>query len=124
MADQHEIIGIVGGLGPYAHIDFENKLLESSRRLLDANTDGDYPEWILSSIPQTPDRTLALANKAPDPVPYLLRSLRRVHDSGAHFAVIPCNTAHHYIDQLRDEVPIPIISMNVMYRLKSHIWNS
>lgn len=100
-------IGIVGGLGPHAHLRFEQALLaavESPRR------DQDYPPWILSSMPGTPDRTDALLHGGPSPVPALLEGLRRVAHA-ADFAVIPCNTAHAFIDPLRRSSPLPVLSM-------------
>ena len=109
--NQQKIIGIVGGLGPYAHIDFEQKLLGAAQELTGATRDQDYPEWVLSSIPQTPDRTEAFLGKADDPAPYLLRSLSRLEQSGADFAVIACNTAHLYLDAIKDQIKIPILNM-------------
>ncbi len=117
---QVEIIGIVGGLGPFANLDFERKILESAQSILGASVDQDFPEWIVSSVPQTPDRTLAIQGKAPSPVPWLLRSLHRLQglrtedgleSVGADFAVITCNTAHAYLDELRAATRIPILSM-------------
>ncbi len=116
MLIQQHIIGIVGGLGPYAHLDFERKLLESASSIVGANSDQSYPEWIVSSVPQTPDRTKAIRGEAPDPLPWLVRSLRRLELAGddlppAGFATIPCNTAHHHLPRLRAAVAIPILSM-------------
>ena len=118
--EQKEIIGIAGGLGPFAHIDFERKLLESAQKLIGASEDQDFPEWILSSVPQTPDRTLSIRGEAPDSAPWLIRSLKRLERGGpgdendapgADFAVIPCNTAHHFLPRLREAVSIPIFDM-------------
>ncbi len=107
-----KVIGIVGGLGPYAHIEFELLLLAATvRRLGRPPRDQDYPEWVVSSIPGTPDRTLALLGRAPSPVPALLRSLHRLATAGADLAVIPCNTAHAFLDELRAGSPIPILDM-------------
>ena len=95
---QKEIIGIAGGLGPFAHIDFEHKLLQSAQKLVGAVADQDFPEWIVSSIPQTPDRTLSIRGEAQDSAPWLIRSLTRLERGGpggendapgADFAVIP-----------------------------------
>lgn len=109
---QSKIIGIAGGLGPYAHIEFERLLLQAAtRRLGRSPADQDYPEWVLSSIPNTPDRTLALLGQAPSPLPALQRSVQRLADAGADFAVIPCNTAHVFIDDLRAQASIPILDM-------------
>ena len=108
---QRRLIGIVGGLGPFAHLDFERKLLEAARELTGATADQDFPEWVLSSIPQTPDRTEAFLGHAEDPSPVLLRSLERVRRAGADFAVVACNTAHLFLAPLREESPLPILSL-------------
>ena len=110
------VIGIVGGLGPYAHVELERLILEAaSRRLGRALCDQDYPEWIVSSVPGTPDRTLALLGEVASPLPWLERSLRRLcgtpENPGADFAVIACTTAHAYLEELRRRVPLPILDM-------------
>ena len=108
---QERLIGIVGGLGPFAHIDFERKLLVAASTLIGARRDQDFPQWVLSSIPQTPDRTEAFFGEAEDPTPALLRSLERLRRAGADFAVVACNTAHLFLERLRDESPLPIVSL-------------
>ena len=108
---QERLIGIVGGLGPFAHVDFERKLLDAASELIGARRDQDFPQWVLSSIPQTPDRTEAFFGQAEDPTPVLLRSLERLRRSGADFAVVACNTAHLFLEGLRDESPLPIVSL-------------
>ncbi len=108
---QERLIGIVGGLGPFAHIDFERKLLDAARELIGARRDQDFPQWVLSSIPRTPDRTEAYFGEADDPTPVLLRSLERVQGAGADFAVIACNTAHLFLERVREQSPAPIVSL-------------
>ncbi len=108
---QERLIGIVGGLGPFAHIDFERKLLAAASEVIGARRDQDFPQWVLSSIPRTPDRTEAYFGEAEDPTPSLSRSLERLRGAGADFAVVACNTAHLFLARLRDESPLPIISL-------------
>ena len=112
---QKYVIGIVGGLGPRAHIDLEQKLLEAARSRVGASSDQEFPEWLLSSVPATPDRSQALAGEGPDPFEHLVESLRRISGSGgirgADFAIIACNTAHHYLRRLRSVAAIPIADM-------------
>ena len=108
---QERLIGIVGGLGPFAHIDFERKLLDAASELIGARHDQDFPQWVLSSIPQTPDRTEAYFGEADDPTPVLVRSLERLGRTGADFAVVACNTAHLFLERLREESPLPIVSL-------------
>lgn len=108
---QERLIGIVGGLGPFAHIDFERKLLDAASELIGARRDQDFPQWVLSSIPQTPDRTEAYFGEADDPTQALSQSLERLRGAGADFAVVACNTAHLFLKRLREESPLPIISL-------------
>jgi aspartate racemase len=103
------VLGIVGGLGPFSHVEFESRLLRAARERGGVRTEQDFPEWILSSVPQTPDRTAALAGAAADPLPWLLRSLHRL--AGADFAVIVCNTAHFVLPRLREVSPLPLIEL-------------
>jgi aspartate racemase len=109
-------IGIIGGLGPHAHIELERLLLRATiERLGRPPRDQDYPDWLVSSLPSTPDRTRALLGHGPSPVPALLESLRRLAGTPdtprADFAIIACNTAHAFIDELRTSSPLPILNM-------------
>jgi len=113
-------IGIVGGLGPFAHIELEQRLLKAAREILNAKNDQSFPEWLLSSIPKTPDRTAAICGLGESPVPMLIQSLKRLETSydkngniipGADFAIIACNTSHKFLPELRNQIKIPIIDM-------------
>ena len=101
------VIGILGGLGPAAHIALEQHLL---RLVSSVEMDQDYPPWVVSSLPQTPDRTLALQGVGASPVPCLVESLRRL-EGPADFAVMACNTAHAFLPALRAEVRLPILDV-------------
>jgi aspartate racemase len=101
------VIGIVGGLGPHAHIELERRLLAAVES---PSSDQDYPEWVVSSIPQTPDRTAALVEGGPSPVPWLVRSVERLADF-AVFAVFACITAHVFLDEIRAQARLPILDM-------------
>jgi aspartate racemase len=103
-------IGIVGGLGPHAHVEFETLLLSATETALGRPPhDQDYPPWVLSSMPGTPDRTRALLEGAESPVDALVRSAERL--DGADFAVVPCNTAHAFLHEVRPRVSIPFLDM-------------
>ncbi len=106
-ATWERVLGIVGGLGPHAHLEFERRLLAA---VADAGRDQDYPPWLLSSIPATPDRTAAFSGRGPTPVPALVESLRRL-EGHADFAVITCNSAHIFLDEVRQQVDLPILHL-------------
>ncbi len=104
------VIGILGGLGPHAHVEFEILLLSATERALGRQlVDQDYPPWVLSSMPTTPDRTGALLDHTASPIEALVRSAERLAD--ADFAVIPCNTAHAFLDDVRRRVDLPFLDM-------------
>ncbi|MEM1348982.1 MAG: amino acid racemase [Myxococcota bacterium] len=109
---QRRVIGIVGGMGPWAHMDFERKLLEGAKERFDAKHDQQFPEWLLSSMPATPDRTRALRGQGADPMPWLLRSTKRVWGPNrADFVVYCCHTAHAFLNHIRAELEVPILDM-------------
>jgi aspartate racemase len=111
--DWKRVIGIMGGLGPYAHLEFEQLILAATAKMLGRPAyDQDYPPWILSSEPATPERTAALLSGGESALPALEKSARRLlGENGADFAAIPCNTAHAYLDELRSRVPLPFLDM-------------
>jgi aspartate racemase len=102
----------MGGLGPHAHVEFETLLLSATEKKLGPGiADQDYPPWILSSLSGTPDRTRALLEDGPSPVDALVTSAGRLSAAGADFGVIPCNSAHAFIGELRQRVELPILDM-------------
>lgn len=103
-------IGILGGLGPYGHLELEQRLLTAvARRLGRPPRDQEFPPWILVSRPDIPDRTAAILGTGASPVDALVDGLAML--GGADFAVIPCNTAHCFLDEVRPRVSIPILDM-------------
>ena len=86
------VIGIVGGVGPYAGLDLQRKLLEQTV----AARDQDHLPVIAVSWPgRIPDRTEYLLGRVTEnPAGALLEQLRLLAGAGAGIAAIPCNTAH------------------------------
>ena len=112
---QH-VIGIVGGMGPYAHIELERQLLLATAEMLShPPRDQDYPAWRLSSFPATPDRTRALLGVGRSPVPWLERSVRSLaagrRGVRADFVVMACITAHAFLEDVQRQVSIPVLDM-------------
>ena len=100
------MIGILGGMGTQAGLDFCNKLAVLNRGKIDQK----YPLFILynkSNIPGRPEN-LHKYNK-------VLKSLRTgcllLQKNKCKFIVIPCNTAHYWYDDLQRKTKIPIINM-------------
>lgn len=103
-------IGILGGMGPWAHVELERRLLEECRRRGCAS-DGDFPSWVVCSTPGIPDRTAALLGCGPTPRPAIDRGLQRLASAGADFAVVACNTAHAWLEDPELQSPLPVLDI-------------
>jgi aspartate racemase len=102
-----KVIGVLGGMGPEATLDFYGKLI----RLTPARQDQDHLRVIIDSNPKVPDRTQAILHGGESPVPVLLSGAHALKRAGADFIVIPCVSAHFFLEELLRESPLPIISI-------------
>jgi aspartate racemase len=102
-----KIIGILGGMGPEATADLYLRIIRATK----AKRDQDHPRVIIYSNSKVPDRTAAILETGPSPLPELIRAGKRLEEAGADFIIIPCNTAHYFIDQLQNELRVPILNM-------------
>ena len=97
------MLGVLGGMGPLATVDFLTKLVAAT----EAKIDQQHMPMVIRSVPQIPDRSACIMKGGESPLPALrLRELARV---GATVVAMPCNTAHHWFDALvADDLP-PIL---------------
>lgn len=103
---QLAIPGIIGGLGPLAHIEFEKRLVQQNV-VRGAHCDQDHPLWLMVSASPTPDRTQSLQGRVGDCSPWLIRYGRLLEDMGANFLVVTCNTAHAFHPSVQSQLKIP-----------------
>lgn len=91
-ADRKNIIGIVGGVGPYAGLDLMQKVFDNTR----AGGDQEHLDALLFSLPSgIVDRTEFLEGREKDnPAHAMIQVLEGLEKAGATVAGIPCNTAH------------------------------
>lgn len=92
MSISEGIIGIVGGIGPYAGLDLNRKIFDQTS----ATRDQEHLGVLMLSWPrQIPDRSaFLLGQSAEDPAAGIVRCLRVLEAAGATVAGIACNTAH------------------------------
>lgn len=115
MSDQVRLPGIIGGLGPAAHVEFEKRLLaEGVRR--GARSDQDHIAWVLFSATGVPDRTRSLTDaiveyETDEVADTLAAAARRLLAAGAEFAAVPCNTAHAFRDAVQARVALPWLDL-------------
>jgi aspartate racemase len=100
-------LGVVGGVGPAATVDFLHKVV----RHTPAHRDQDHLKVLVEQNPQIPDRTEFLVGKGADPTIALYATCRKLQAGEADLIAIPCNTAHAFIDLIQPHLDIPIINM-------------
>lgn len=108
MNKENKLIGVLGGLGPWATSRFFEMVLEETA----ARCDQDYPDLMIINRSTTPDRTSYLLKKSGvSPVKYMAEDAARLEKAGCGAIVIPCNTSHIYYDKIADRVSIQVVNL-------------
>jgi len=103
-----KILGILGGMGPQATIDLQQKILN----LTSAQKDQDHIRIFTDSHPQIPDRMTAIISSGVSPASAMQKSLNKLISCGAQRIVMPCVTAHYYYKDMI--VPPTIKFLNLL----------
>jgi aspartate racemase len=102
------VVGIIGGMGPEATVELMRRVTLRTR----AEDDADHVHLIIESNPKIPSRIAHLIEgTGRDPLPDILRIARNLEGAGAEALAIPCNTAHHYAQEIQAAVAIPLLNM-------------
>ena len=100
------MIGILGGMGTQAGLDFCNKLAKINR----GKADQKYPLFVLYNKSNIPDRKQNLKKYKK-----ILKSLedgcKFLEKNKCKFISMPCNTAHYWYEDLRKKIKVPILNM-------------
>ncbi len=94
-------------MGPLASAEFLKILTEK----FPAHRDQDHPKIIYLCDPQIPDRSAAILQSQEDPTTRLKSDLLKLVEWGSEILAVPCNTAHYFIENFREELPVPLISI-------------
>ena len=100
------MIGILGGMGTQAGLDFCSKLAKLNR----GKADQKYPLFVLYNKSNIPDRkqNLKKYNKV---LKSLIDGCKFLQKNKCKFISIPCNTAHYWYKDLKKKIKIPILNM-------------
>lgn len=107
MSGRTKVVGVLGGMGPAATLDFFARVLA----LTPASTDQDHIRLIIDSNAQVPNRNAAIAGTGPSPAPVLAEMARGLKRAGAELLVMPCNAAHAFLDDVARATDLPVISI-------------
>lgn len=103
-------VGIIGGLGPETTSEFYLDLVFSCQK-----TDQTHrPSIIIASVPlpyKIEEEAIAKGIGFERITPFLIEEAKRLEKAGADFIVMPCNSLHVFIKEIRNSVKIPVLSI-------------
>ncbi|MCA3734336.1 MAG: amino acid racemase [Phenylobacterium sp.] len=97
------VLGVIGGMGPAATLDFLGKL----QALTPVERDEDHIRVIVDINPQIPDRNDPFAR----PGPVLAEMAGGLQGAGAQVLAIACDTAHVHADLISRASGLPLVDM-------------
>lgn len=107
MAEQDRLVGVIGGMGPDATIDFMSRVIEETP----AKIDQDHVRMVVEHNPRIPSRQLAMRSAGENPGPLMAAMASRLEAAGADFLVMPCNLAHAWQGDIKAAIRVPFVSI-------------
>lgn len=101
-------VGIVGGIGPESTLDYYARLNKAFKRRDPAD---NYPQIIINSMNLKRVLDHIHEGRLDMLATEMAYAVGKLADAGADFAVLSSNTAHIVYDQVRDQSPLPMISI-------------
>jgi aspartate racemase len=103
-------VGIIGGLGPETTSEFYLDLVFSCQK----KDQTHRPSIIIASVPlpyKIEEEAIAKGIGFERITPFLIEEAKRLEKAGADFIVMPCNSLHVFIKEIRNSVKIPVLSI-------------
>jgi len=107
MAGNDKVVGVIGGMGPQATVDFMSRVLAATP----AKKDQDHVRMLVEHNPGVPNRQFAMRGEGENPGPVIAAMAARLEAAGAEFLVMPCNLAHAWQSDIEAASSIPFISI-------------
>ncbi|MFH0819283.1 MAG: amino acid racemase [Patescibacteria group bacterium] len=105
-----QTVGIIGGLGPETTSEFYLDLIFSCQK----KSRISRPSIIIASVPMPYkiEEDVIEKNIGMERIcPYLIAEAKRLEKAGSSFIVMPCNSLHVFINEIRTAVNIPVLSI-------------
>ena len=102
---EQRLIGVLGGMGPAATIDFMARITANTTAVVDQ----EHVPMLVHSVPQIPDRSRAILMGNDGPYAPLRRGVDVLVAAGVSCIAMPCNTAHFWHERLSVGTPVPIL---------------
>lgn len=103
-------VGVIGGLGPETTANFYLEVVFST---FDKNKI-ERPPMLIWNVPlpyKVEEDFITKAEGEEQYIPFLIDAAKRLEKGGANFIVIPCNSVHIFIEDVRRAVNIPVLSI-------------
>ncbi len=104
---KEKTVGVLGGMGPDATLDFMRKVIA----LTPAERDQDHIRMLVDHDPKVPSRQNASVEDDARIRENLAQMAERLEAAGADFLVLVCNTAHGWLDRALQRISIPFINI-------------
>lgn len=101
-------LGLVGGMGPESTIPYYHDIVYGVQEALGKSI---FPELSIESVNVFEVLRLCGEKKYDELTEYLIRAINNLAKSGADFAALSANTPHIVFDKLKEQSPIPLISI-------------
>lgn len=98
-----EVIGIVGGFGSYATLDFFERLLDS----FPAEKEWERPRILIDNYCTLPSRVRGILyhENEEEIIEGISNTINNLMNAGATKIIITCNTAHYYLNSVYKNIP-------------------
>lgn len=113
-------LGILGGVGPQTTSKVYLSIIDSMRK----SEQDTYPSIIIYNLPFPfiiENEAIIQGIHSEKMIPYLVDGAKILEKAGATFGILPCNTLHKYIGEIRESIKIPFLSIleATLLKLKS-----
>lgn len=104
------LLGIIGGMGPNATINFLQKLNDFTP----IKTEQEHIPYLLISTPKIPDRSSAILSNNKKIIEkikkMLIKNVKLIENNVSHI-IMTCNTAHYWEEDIKKSTLTPFISI-------------
>lgn len=100
--------GLVGGMGPESTIPYYHDIVYGVQQALGKPS---FPELTIESVNVFKVLKLCSEKKYDELAEYLMDAIHNLAESGVDFAALSANMPHIVFDRLKDQSPIPLISI-------------
>lgn len=102
-------VGIIGGLGPETTSKFYLEVIFSCQK-----KNSSRPRILIWNVPiplRVEKEFIKKAKGEEKFLPFLIEAAKALEATGADFIVMPCNSMHIFINEIRNSVKIPVLSI-------------